>query len=107
MPMTGFPVTTSVYGWPLSELLSDELDEGFDVGVRRQIAMEVGNPSGPVSQIAKNASDVLTRDPRDDHHGRRSVEASAAHPSDSAKARSTSARASTASAIAPKAAAAR
>src|SRR4051794_18314876 len=66
--MTGFPVTTSAYGRTIPELLVDELEEGFDIVVRREIAVEVGNTSGPVGQIAKNASDVLTRDAGDDHH---------------------------------------
>src|SRR5437764_2646856 len=105
--MTGFPVTTSAYGWTIPELLVDELEEGFDIVVRREIAVEMGNTSGPVGQIAKNASDVLTRDAGDDHHDRRAVHPSAAHSSDSARARSTSARASTASAMATSVAAAR
>src|SRR6266568_240203 len=123
MPMTGFPATTSAYGRALSELLGDELHERLRV----RISVEVGDPARAVTDIGEESSRLVAIGPGNDddrafgnqpageaqafrygYHGDGAAQLGRGHScssGDAANACSTSARDSTASAIATNAAA--
>src|SRR5438270_12290747 len=130
MPITGLRATVSAYGRAIRQL-TDELDEGVDVVVGRQVGMEVGDAARAALQLGQKVADLVAGGSRDDNrgaltheppgdcvtarhcnHGDRAIKLGATRhcsPSaaaDASRSASTSALASTASAMATRAAAA-